>query len=120
MPSSKSSRFQQLIPAEIRLPLSLLQFVGLASVILAGVGYFFLPPQIPLFYSLSQPTQQLVPKIWIGILPGLTVLFGTVNTILCIEMRKYDRLLLKLFSWFAVVISMVLLFALLRIMYIVM
>ncbi|MCA9369443.1 hypothetical protein KC721_04025, partial [Candidatus Woesebacteria bacterium] len=112
MPSSKTSRFQQLVPSEIRFPLATIQVISVLSIIIATLGYFILPPQIPLFYSLAQPTQQLVPKLFIGILPGIAVLFGTLNTILCIEMRRYDQLLLKLFAWFAVVISVVILLSL--------
>jgi len=52
-------------------------------------------------------------------LPGLSVLFGILNSVLILRLQKYDVLLIRLFSWITVVCIALLLFSLIRILYIV-
>jgi hypothetical protein len=41
--------------------------------------FFVLPPQIPMFYSLARPQDQLADKIWIFVFPALAVFMGLVQ-----------------------------------------
>lgn len=51
---------------------------------LATLGYLVLfPNEIPLFYSLYRLQDQLVPKLYIFILPGLAVVFTLISHWIC-------------------------------------
>lgn len=121
MPESqkKMSRFKSNLPDGVQLPFILIQVLAIISCVVAVIGYFFAPPQIPLFYSLAQPTQQLVAKELIFTLPGIAVLFAFSNSLLILRLKKYDVLLIRLFAWITIVFVFILLFALIRILYIV-
>ncbi|NCS97163.1 MAG: hypothetical protein GW762_01045 [Candidatus Pacebacteria bacterium] len=113
------SRLKKNLPDGVSTPFILIQVLALVTCGFALAGYFFLPPQIPLFYSLALSSQQLTTKEFIFVLPGLSVLFGILNSVLILRLQKYDVLLIRLFSWITVVCIALLLFSLIRILYIV-
>lgn len=115
----KMSRLKKSLPDGVSTPFILIQVLALVTCATAAIGYFFLPPQIPLFYSLALSSQQLASKEFVFVLPGLSVLFGIVNSVLILRLQKYDVLLIRLFTWMTVVCIALLLFSLIRILYIV-
>ena len=66
---------------------------------LAGVSYPFLQPVIPLFYSLSQPADQLAAKIWIFLLPILAWLITIMHFSILRGMKNLEGNIEKIFCW---------------------
>lgn len=57
--------------------LTLSSLCAAAMALISVYAYFFLlPPQIPLFYSLARPQDQLAPKEWFFLLPLIAVLIA--------------------------------------------
>lgn len=52
------------------------------TIIITGVFWWQLPPQIPLYYSLPYGPQQLADRIWFFTLPGLALLFWGLSQLL--------------------------------------
>lgn len=78
--------------------------------------YFTLSaPQLPLFYSLAIPSQQVVSKSWLFVLPGLSLVLTLTHTLIMQFLSKYNRLIQSMFGWSGIVVQVLLLLALLRI-----
>lgn len=92
--------------------------VSLIQIVVAIVGFIILQPEIPLFYTLARPEQQLVPKIWVFIFPVFSILINVIHTILIGLDSKKEIVLLSLFARVTTVLQFALLLALLRIIYI--
>lgn len=103
------------IPKEIKIPIGMLYLTTLVSVLLSLSIYFSLQPVIPLFYSLPQPEQQLVSKEWIFIFPLFTILISIVHSMIAYRLQSGHILLLQLFSWTSVFISILFLISQIRI-----
>lgn len=107
------------LPLEARVPFRLSLLI---TIFMFGAGLFIYPklqPVIPLFYSLSQPQQQLTNKEWIFLLPGLALMIIGVHYFLTQAFSKTQPLLIKLFSWTTLFIEILILMAFLRIILIV-
>ncbi len=117
--STTKARIQLTLPTETKRPTALSTGLILINIAAALLGYFTTQPDIPLFYSLAQNNQQLVGKEYIFILPILAIVFGIMNMLIITILKKYDKLLLTLFSWVTTIFQALLTFALLRILFIV-
>ena len=117
--STKKVRIKLSLPEETKTSVALSVALIFLNAAAALLGYFFVQPNIPLFYSLAQNDQQLVNKEYLFVLPFLSLTFGVMNILLITILKKYDKLLLSLFSWVATIFQVLLLFALLRILLIV-
>lgn len=89
----------------------------LLAFILSLVAYVFLPPQIPLWYSIAIPEQQLVPKIYLAFFPitmgGLTF----THTLIIKKLRTMDATIIKIFSFGTTLTIFLFLVALIHIVY---
>jgi hypothetical protein len=103
------------IPKEIKLPVGLLYLSFLTSALLSLSVYFSLQPVIPLFYTLTQPEQQLVAKHWIFVFPTIVGLISIVHSYILYRMQEGHMLLLQLFSWTSILISFLFLLSQIRI-----
>lgn len=79
------------------------------------VYYLRAQPELPLLYSLSRPAQHLVPKIWLFMLPSVSLLMSTLHTVLVQLFRNYNHVMLRLFMWVTVLFQFILLLLFLRI-----
>lgn len=71
------------------------------NLIFAGIFWWQLPAQIPLFYSLTYGESQLANKVWFLILPGLSIIvFGGLMLLLSIKVKS--KLYPKMMSWLQV------------------
>lgn len=113
------SRIKRILPKEIHAPFTLLYILTVTTTFIATLGYFFVPQEVPLFYSLAQPHQQLAPKIFLFTVPVLSLFLSLINGTILLKLHKYDLLLLQLLSWVTVTFEALLLFALVRIIFIV-
>lgn len=74
--------------------------------VLALVGYFWiLPSAIPLWYSFVRPEDQLAPKVFVFLFPGLTLLFLILHNALASQLKQHETALQVL--WFGTVSSIV-------------
>lgn len=73
----------------------------------------FIQPVIPLFHSLPLGVNQLVPKIWLLLLPLLSIIFNLVH-IGSTHLFKLHLLIEKLYLWANVVMQVILLMITLR------
>ncbi len=84
-----------------------------------AISFFRIQPQVPLFYSLARPSQHLVSKNWLFLLPLLSLLIGLIHSII-VKLTKYsDPLLMKLFAWTTIGAQLMLGLALFRILIII-
>ncbi len=111
--------FSRLFPHVTRTPMVLSFTLSTVTATLTFALLPLLPPTIPLFYTLSQPNLTLAPKVWIVLLPVLLFTFTLVNGVVAQVLRQFDPILLKLFSWSALLSQTVLALALIRIVWIV-
>ncbi len=93
--------------------------LGLLSVIFALIFWEFLPPMIPLFYTLTQVDEQLVNRNWIFILPAISVTILMIHFGVIYFARRYDQTLLKFFSYMTIFVQALLLAVLLRVILII-
>lgn len=74
--------------------------------ILAIVGYFWtLPNEIPLWYSLVRPEDQLTPKAFVFLFPGLALFFLMLHHMLSSRLKAHETALQVL--WFGTSISLI-------------
>lgn len=99
----------------LRVPLFTSFFVSAIIFIVTIVYYLQAQPQLPLFYSLARPSQHLVPKVWLFILPSVSLIINTIHTILVQLFKEYNPVILRLFMWVTVILQLVLLLVFLRI-----
>ncbi len=70
--------------------------VVLFNVLIVGIFWWQLPPQIPLFYSLSYGVNRLADKRWLFILPALTLMIWIGHwliTRLTVRSQLYSQIL---------------------------
>lgn len=106
-------------PRELKTPLLLcLLMIGISGLITA-MAYSWIQFEVPLFYSLSQPEQQLAPRQWIFLFPIASAIMVILNRIFIHFLRKYDHQVTKIYTWMTVFLIFLLNFALIRILYVI-
>jgi len=68
------------LPFNARLPFRWCLSLSLLSLALAGFGLTWLQPMIPLLYSVTNTSLQLVSRWWILVFPGLGTIIGGRTT----------------------------------------
>lgn len=92
---------------------------GILFLVVASL-YFKLQPQVPLFYSLGNKYDQLVPKIWLALYPALSLTIGLVHfLIISLINIKLDKVVTTLFAWATIIIQVLLALSLFRILFII-
>ncbi len=89
----------------------------LASVITL-IGLVILPPQIPLWYSLAIPEQQLVPKMFLILFPIFMLILTTTHTLIIGKLRTMDATIIKIFSFGTTLAIFLFFIALIHIVYV--
>ena len=107
------------IPRDIRTPYFITVLIMAITTFITLTTYPMLQPEIPLFYSLSDPEQQLTAKEWIFLLPVLSLIILIVNTVGLILISRVDKVMTRLAMWSTILIELLLCFNLLRILIIV-
>lgn len=84
--------------------------------VLAIVGFFWLlPASIPLWYSFVRPEDQLAPKAFVFLFPGLSLIFLLFYNMLTSQLKQHETALQVL--WFGTVASLIFLtIAMVRVM----
>ena len=100
---------------ETKLPFLLALLMASISTFTTLITYPSLQPELPLFYSLALPEQQLIAKEFIFLLPAVTFGIFFFHLISCQILYGIDRTFMKLMSWLTVIFESLLLFSLIRI-----
>ncbi len=102
-------------PISSKLPL--LMTLGICTVLTLGVigSLFVLQPLVPLFYSLSLPSQYLAPKMSLLLLPVLAWCIYLFNTYCIHLLRGHLEVLQQIFSWVTCAVASLFLMAFIRI-----
>lgn len=116
-PKSNQPRFR-LIDNQNKVPIKLSILVNIVLLLTVLVAQTFLQPVIPLLHSLSIGTNQLVPKIWLLLLPFLSLLFNVIH-IGSTHVFKLHLLIEKLYLWSNLVLQLILLMVTLRSIFVV-
>lgn len=103
-------------PFQVKQPLIASLAITALVTISCVVGYFILPPQIPIFYSLPQASQQLADKIWISIFPVISLTVALSHTVLLGIYNRLDLMVLRVFGWMTTVFQLLLLAIVVRMM----
>ncbi len=106
-------------PQELKTPLLLCLLIVALSGLITVTTYSRTQPEIPLFYSLAQPEQQLVNKQWLFLFPIVSAAILVIHRISIQFLRKHDEKLTKIFTWMTLFLLAVLNFALVRILYVI-
>lgn len=106
-------------PAWVKTPFRFSYVITLGLCLSVLVYYFRVQPQIPLYYTLSQPSQQLANKQWLGLFPLISLTITIAHLLIVQKCKNYNVLLIQLFSWTTVMIQVLLALALFRIIMIV-
>lgn len=92
---------------------------SLLSCILTLLTLVFVPrlqPTVPLFYTLADVNDFLVPKMWLFVFPALSILITVTHLWLLRVLHSHDRLIVQVFCWQTVIIQSLLLISLIRIL----
>lgn len=80
--------------------------IFLISLVICGAAYFLrsstLPPQIPLFYSLTEGERTIVPTYYLSLLPFLSFIIVMINILLYHRLFKHDLFVRKLLYYASV------------------
>lgn len=90
--------------------------ITLLITLVATVSFFLVQADIPLFYSLARPVDQLVPKLWLFLFPLFAVTVTVTHLLLLNLLDHLNPLIKQLFGWSTIVIEFLILVALLRIL----
>lgn len=114
--NSKLSKLVALIntPHFVRTPFLISYLITFSLSLFVLVIYLRIQPAVPLFYSLARPTQHLVSKEWLFLIPALSGAISVTHLVLINIFEEYDQLIRLLFSWTTVAIQLVLAVAVIR------
>lgn len=88
------------------------------AAVLVVVSNFFLPTQVPLWYSLAIPEHQLVPKLLLFVFPILMSTICFTHTAIINKLRSIDPAVVKIFSYGTTLVTFLFLVGLTHIIYI--
>ena len=100
--------------------LMLISFVvDAAGMVIAIIFYPRLQPQIPIFYTLAEQTDQLANKEWIFLLPVLGLAMAVAHSLITAFNRRYDEFLWRLFALVTLIAELMLLTINIRIIWLI-
>lgn len=104
------------VPAVVKKRVSYSFYLTTITTLAASGFYFFLQPEIPLFYTLALSEQVLAPKIWLALFPSLSFLITILHMIIIGFLHDLDEQVLRLFAITTITIQSIVLLALIRIL----
>lgn len=87
----------------------------IVSLVIAGFAFFFSPPEVPIWYSLSIPEQQLDQKTMLFLFPSSIAVMTIAHFFLNKKLRQIDAQLALIFSYATLIPISIILVAQLRI-----
>ncbi len=114
-----TSQSRLVIPRLLKVPFLLSFLISSVLTLLVLVAYFRVQPQVPLFYTLARPSQQLVAKEWLFLFPILSFAISLVHLSIARWLYPQTRVIVQLFSWMTVAIQVTLALSLIRVLVII-
>jgi hypothetical protein len=111
--------FQLQFDPSFKTPILISFLLSCLTILLVLINYFSLQPVVPMFYSLAQPDEFLVPKLWLIIFPLLSSIILLVHLPLLNSIRQYEKVIQQLYVWVTTTVEFLLLLALVSILWIV-
>ena len=108
-----------LFPRYLKTPIYISMLVTTMMILGILILFFNLQPQVPLFYSLALPSQHLVSKEWLFLLPSISLVINLIHLMIVRTARHQDKILMKLFAWTSAGMQIALGLALFRILVII-
>jgi hypothetical protein len=114
-------KLQELIGEEkiFRLSFAIGFFFFLLSTLLLFLKFKSLPPQVPLFYSKPWGEERIPAKIWLWLIPSLSMLILLFNFLILPPFLKKERFLVIVLSLVSVASLFLLFWTLFRIIFLV-
>lgn len=100
----------------IRKSIYLVVFIVILFIIILLIKYPNLPPQVPLFYSLSRGNDQLANPIFLLILPLSSILIEMINGIISISLYEKDYLTARILMILSSFVSIILFITFIKIL----
>ncbi len=98
-----------------RAPLISNILIILLQVSITVVAINTLQPVIPLFNNQLLASNTLMPKIWLALLPALSLFFSLCSISLIMFSRSLSNTILTIFAWSSTTLNGIILFSLIRI-----
>ncbi len=83
--------------------------INVFILLLVAVVYPFFQPVVPLFYSLADPQQHLVHKVWLFLLPALSFIFNATHLLIIRYINQSHQFVIKLFIKVLLILQVILL-----------
>ncbi len=112
-------KLESTLPSTTRLAFRWAVWLGIIIAALCGLGLFLAQPIIPLFYSITDPNQQLVSKWWFLLFPGLAFLFTGAHYFLMRSLKDWTEIIIRLIGWSNVALQVMLLLTIVRILWVI-
>lgn len=113
------SIFSSKLGPKIKNSIYISNVISLALLILTLITLIRVQPEVPIFYSLALPSQQLAQKYWLLLFPTISIVISVLHLLIIKTMNHLDELVLELFAWVTVAIQVLLSLSLLRIIIII-
>lgn len=108
------------IQPELKIQVLIGLLLSAISALTILVFYSDIQPEVPLFYSLTRPEEQVVAKQWLFFIPAFSAVILFLHAIWANALSREDMDSAKIFIWSTVGIIGMLLLGLMRILFIIM
>jgi hypothetical protein len=105
----------KMIPKEVKTPITTSWIIFLLLLTISIIFYFLFQPEIPLFYTLANKENQLVPKVFVFLFPAISFTINILHFFILRSLQKFSTVLLRLFAGTTIALQILLGFALIRI-----
>lgn len=113
--NSTSSSLSFRLPPFLRPYFVISLLVSCALTLITTIFYFQAQPVLPLFYSLGEPADYVVPKLWIFFFPVFSFAVTLIHLLLLPSLSSYHKVMNQLFGWVTVTMQAICVVAALRI-----
>jgi magnesium-transporting ATPase (P-type) len=113
--SSSSNSLSFRLPQYLRPYFAISLVVSCVLTLVTTIFYFQARPVLPLFYSLGEPTDYVVPKIWIFFFPAFSFAITILHLLLLPSLSSYHKVMNQLFGWVTVTMQAICVVAAIRI-----
>jgi len=103
------------VDRSIRVPFLVNTLIISGSWLFLLIFFWEIQPEVPLFYTLPQPSDQLVNKAWLWFIPSVMTLIASIHFVIIQYMKDFEDLLVSLFGWSTVAVVALLALVMMRV-----
>jgi hypothetical protein len=101
-------------PDFVKAPIKFSLAINLIILLITFGVYPFIQPLVPLFYSLSDPSQHLADKSWLFLLPVISLVMNLIHIYSLKLIETNSQFVIKLFAYSGLTLQTILLMITLR------